>query len=230
MGSKSDQNCTFACVPFESKFKLLKDFSNTAFALLEGYLWSKLTPDIYLSKVFHLTKSWGVKTSLKISFLAQFRLFLNTAIKIVVYLMHHLACHHWSKVQTKLNILGSSGQKTTQKHPKMTVSTGTKTFENLKFKNYRSDIAKIVHYMYHLNPFHLLKTESINQREGTSEKNIKKFQEFIKFLSLIWLKYSLWNATRLWISPVFNNTFTANILGMREKRRGFTPHTQVFPY
>ena len=186
-----DQNCTFACVPFESKFKLLKDFSNTAFALLEGYLWSKLTPDIYLSKVFHLTKSWGVKTSLKISFLAQFRLFLNTAIKIVVYLMHHLACHHWSKVQTKLNILGSSGQKTTQKHPKMTVSTGTKTFENLKFKNYRSDIAKIVHYMYHLNPFHLLKTESVNQREGTSEKNIKKFQEFIKFLSLIWLKYSL---------------------------------------
>ena len=56
--------------------------------------------------------------------------------------MHDLACHHWLKVQIKLKILGSSGQKTTQKQPKMTVSTGTKTFENLKLKNYRSDIAK----------------------------------------------------------------------------------------
>ena len=73
----------------------------------------------------------------------------------------------------------------------MTDSTGTKASENLKFKNYRSDIAKIVHYVYHLNSFHLLKTEGVNQREGTSEKNTKKFQEFIKFLSLIWLKYSL---------------------------------------
>ena len=56
--------------------------------------------------------------------------------------MHHLACHHWSKVQTKLKILGSSGQKTTQKQPTMTASTGTKTFENLKLKNCTSDIAK----------------------------------------------------------------------------------------
>ena len=54
--------------------------------------------------------------------------------------MHHLTCHHWSKGQTKLKILGGSGQKTTQKQPKMTVSTGTKTFENVKLKNYRSDI------------------------------------------------------------------------------------------
>ena len=51
---------------------------------------SKLTPDIYLNKVFHLRKSWGVKMSLKISFLDQFRSFLNTAIKIVAYLIHHL--------------------------------------------------------------------------------------------------------------------------------------------
>ena len=40
------------------------------------------------------------------------------------------------------NILRSSGQKTTKKQPKMTVSTGTKTFENLKLENYRSGIAK----------------------------------------------------------------------------------------
>ena len=32
----------------------------------------------------------------------------------------------------------------------------------------------------------------------------------------------------LWIFPVFNNIFTANILGMWEKRRDFTPHAGVF--
>ena len=40
------------------------------------------------------------------------------------------------------NILASSGEKTTQKRPKMAVSTGTKTFEKLKLKNYISDIVK----------------------------------------------------------------------------------------
>ena len=92
----------FVCIPSEPKFKLLKYFSDTVFALLEDYLWSKLTTDIYLNKVSHLTKSWGVKMSLKIRFLAKFRSFRNTAIKTVSYLMHHLVCHHWSKVQTKL--------------------------------------------------------------------------------------------------------------------------------
>ena len=29
--------------------------------------------------------------------------------------------------------------------------------------------------------------------------------------------------------PVFNNIYTANILGMWEKRRGFTPHAEVLP-
>ena len=40
------------------------------------------------------------------------------------------------------NILGSSGQKNTQEQPKMTVSAGTKIFEDLRPKNCRSDIAK----------------------------------------------------------------------------------------
>ena len=35
-------------------------------------------------------------------------------------------------------------KKTTQKQPEMTVSTGTKTFENLKLQNCRYDIAKIL--------------------------------------------------------------------------------------
>ena len=56
--------------------------------------------------------------------------------------MYHLACHHWSmKID---NILGSSGQKTTQKQLKIIVSAGRKTFENLKFENYRSGINKKV--------------------------------------------------------------------------------------
>ena len=55
--------------------------------------------------------------------------------------MHHLACNPWSKFQIKLTtLLGRSDEKTTQKQPKMTVSAGTNTFENLKLKNYRSDI------------------------------------------------------------------------------------------
>ena len=37
---------------------------------------------------------------------------------------------------------GSSGKKSTQKQPKMTVSAGPKTFENLKLENYRLNINK----------------------------------------------------------------------------------------
>ena len=61
---------------------------------------------------------------------------------MVAYLMHHLACHYWS---TKIdNILGSSGQKTTQKQLKMIASAGRKTSENLKLENYRSNSNKKV--------------------------------------------------------------------------------------
>ena len=79
-----DKTVNFACVPFESKFKISKDFSSIVFALLEDYLWSKLITEIYLDKVFHLTKSWGVKMSLKISFLAQCRSFLKDTIKAYI--------------------------------------------------------------------------------------------------------------------------------------------------
>ena len=55
-------------------------------------------------------------------------------------MMHHLACHYWSNKTD--NILGSSGQEITQKQPKMIVSAGRKTFENLKLENYISNINK----------------------------------------------------------------------------------------
>ena len=109
----------------------------------------------------------------------------------------------------------------------MTVSAGKKTFKNLRLENYRQDISlKLARYMYELNNFQLRKTEGDNRREaeGTSKKMIKKCQEFIKILILISLKNSLQNAIRLGIFPVFDNTFTANTLGICEKRRSFTFH------
>ena len=85
------------------------------------------------------------------------------------------------KISNKIdNILGSPGQKTTQKQPEMTVSAGTKIFENLKLEDHRSYTLKLARYVYHLNTFHLLKTEGVNQREGRSKKANKKCQEFIK--------------------------------------------------
>ena len=109
----------------------------------------------------------------------------------------------------------------------MTVSAGKKTFKNLRLENYRYDISlKLTRYMYELNNFQLLKTEGVNRREaeGTSKKIIKKCHEFIKILILISLKNILQNAIRLGIFNVFDNIFTANILGMWEKRRSFTFH------
>ena len=46
------------------------------------------------------------------------------------------------KNSTKVDKILISGQKITQKQPKMTVSTGIKTFEILKLENYRCDVGK----------------------------------------------------------------------------------------
>ena len=42
---KWTKTVNFECIPFEAKFKILKDFSNTVFVLLEEYLWSKSQQD-----------------------------------------------------------------------------------------------------------------------------------------------------------------------------------------
>ena len=76
----------------------------------------------------------------------------------------------------------------------MTASARTKTFENLKLQNCRLISVKLAQYMYHLNTFHLPKTEGVSQI---------KDMEFIKILTLISLKNSLQNAVRLGISPCF---------------------------
>ena len=91
--------------------------------------------------------------------------------------MHHLACHHWSKFQTKLTFRGVlAGRKTTQKQPKMTVPASTKAFGNLKVESYSPISIKLARYVCHLNTFHLLKIESVDRRaaEGTFKKTINK--------------------------------------------------------
>ena len=70
--------------------------------------------------------------------------------------MHHFACHQWSKISNKIDILGSSGKKTTKEQAKITVSAGTKTFANLKLKNTDQILLKLALYVCHLNTFHLL--------------------------------------------------------------------------
>ena len=42
---KWTKTVNFGCIPFEPKFKILKDSSNTVFVLLEKYLWSKSQQD-----------------------------------------------------------------------------------------------------------------------------------------------------------------------------------------
>ena len=70
--------------------------------------------------------------------------------------MHHFACHQWSKISNKIDILGSSGKKTTKEQAKMTVSAGTKTFGNLKVKSTDQILLKLALYVWHLNTFDLL--------------------------------------------------------------------------
>ena len=73
------------------------------------------TTDIYVNKVFHLAKSCGVthkakeginKKALKLGqknqFFGPILTILNISIKTLTCLMHHLACHQWSKFQAKL--------------------------------------------------------------------------------------------------------------------------------
>ena len=115
----------------------------------------KLTTDIYLNKVFHLPKCWGVIHRVKeekhkensqndpknqlFELVLTISLYFNKNCSKFdgLFCMSTLV-----NILNKIDILGSSGQKTTKEQPKRTVSAGTKTFENLKLKNCRSDIAK----------------------------------------------------------------------------------------
>ena len=67
--------------------------------------------------------------------------------------------------------------------------------------------------MYHLNTFHLLKTEGVSQTKDERQH----------IVSLISLKNSLQNPLRRGCSPAFDNIFTANIyIGNVEQGEGFT--------
>ena len=75
----------------------------------------------------------------------------------------------------------------------MTVSAGTKTIENLNSRTTDPGSIKLARYVYLLDTFYILETECVNRRaaEGTSKKNTKKSQEFIKMLTLIPLQNNL---------------------------------------
>ena len=177
-----DQNWKFAYVPFESKLKLLTDFQNTVLALLENCLPSKLIQDIYLHKVLHLTKSGGVKMSLKISFFDPISIIFKYCNKNC-RISDTSSCM-WTLVKSPNKIENFRefwGQKITQKQPKMSFDRYMNI--HLKVKNSRttdSILLKLVHYVYHFNPFHLLKTECVNQRKRTPQKTITKCDEFLK--------------------------------------------------
>ena len=101
------------------------------------------------------------------------------------------------------NILGSSGQKVTQKQPKMTVCC----CENIwKFNSRTTDpiSTKLARYVYHLNTFHFWKlmVSIKGQQRAHPKKSMKICQEFIKVLTLISLKNSLQNAIRLGFFPL----------------------------
>ena len=68
----------------------------------------------------------------------------------------------------------------------MAVSTGTKTLENLKLKNYRFNTNKTCVVYVPYNTFHLLKTDvGLNRRPA--ERTSKKLLKSDKNLSNSWL-------------------------------------------
>ena len=89
------------------------------------------------------------------------------------------------------------GQEITQKQPKMSFHRYMNV--HLKIKNSRttdSILLKPVHYVYHFNPFQILKTEGANQRTGTPQ-NHQKMPGVSQIGTLIWFKKGLENAIRL---------------------------------
>ena len=62
----------------------------------------KLTIDIYVLIKSLIDKTLWHKNEPKNQLFGRILTIFNTSIKTVAYLMHHLVCHHWSKLQTKL--------------------------------------------------------------------------------------------------------------------------------
>ena len=112
----------------------------------------------------------------KISFLPQFRPFLNTSIKTVANLMHHLACHHWSKFQTKLTTFWRILAKRLPQNSLKSQFLLVRKHLKIQIPRTTDPISlKLVQYVYHLNTFHLLKTEvSINGWQRAHPKKLSK--------------------------------------------------------
>ena len=99
----------------------------------------KLTADIYPNKVFHLPKCWGVTHRVqegmnKKTYQSEPKNQLfDLVLTISLYLNKNCSISAASfytslmiKISNKIDILGSSGQKTTKEQPEITVSADTK--------------------------------------------------------------------------------------------------------
>ena len=117
----------------------------------------------------------------------------------------------------------------------MTVSAGTKTFENLKLENYTDPISiRLSWYLHHFITFCLLiywkRKVSVMccVGESTSKKKKKKKPGIYQNLYFNITKKNFIKCYKTEdFSPAFHNTFTANILRIRERSGGFTSHAWV---
>ena len=89
---------------------------------------------------------------------------------------------------------------------------------------------KLAQYVYHLNTFHLLKTECQSKGgKGRIHKTIKKCQEFIKLLTLISLENSLQKCCK-GIFPLSSVIFSQLIYWeCGGEEGGITPHALGTP-
>ena len=96
----------------------------------------------------------------------------------------------------------SSGPKSTHKWPKMTASRGMKIW---RLKTADSISIKLAWYVYHLNIFHLLKSDGVNLRatESISKQN-KKIKTYQFILTLMSLKNSFTKCYKAGDFPMYS--------------------------
>ena len=176
----------------------------------------KLSKDLYFIEVFNLLKPCGITHWVWEG--------INKA-TLWCIILHGITGQNFKQNWIRFR---ESWPKNYQKHPKMKVSAGTKTLKIYNSTTRDPISLKADSYVYHLNTFHLLKTEWVNQREGTAKKTIKKYQEFINILTLILLENSLENVIRLRTFPLSSIVYLKQT--HREcGRKGGALHLPILP-
>ena len=125
--------------------------------------------------------------SQKISFFAQFQVFFKNKIKSITCLMHYVALHHWSKLQTNLITIQWV---TSKKPPRSSLKLYLLLlWKHLKFQNSRTTNQtwmKLGPYMYQLNTFNIPKMRVSIMGEwdgGVQPKTTRKCHEIKRNLT-----------------------------------------------